>query len=90
MYERERIEEAIRSESLPDWVERVSVRDMVDADGEPALAVLIVVKQDRTEVAQDAAELGTVREAVLRAIRKVDVERWPYTRFVGADESEAA
>jgi hypothetical protein len=90
MHERERIEDAIRSESLPDWVERISVREMVDADGEPALAVLIVVKEDRTDIVKDAVQLANVRDAVHRAIRSVNVERWPYTRFVSADELEAA
>lgn len=86
---RERAEQAIRAEPLPQWVDRVIVRDMFDADGEPALDVVLVIRDDRVDVVRDGAELAAARGLVHRALRKTEPSLWPYTRFMSVSDLAA-
>lgn len=90
MCTRERIEEAILAESLPDWVDRVVVREMFDADGAPALDVVLVIRDDRVDVVRDGARLAEARHLVHRAVRSAAIELWPYTRFMSVSDLAAA
>ena len=86
----EHIEQAILAESLPVWVDRVDVEEMLDADGEPSLEVRIVVQKGVQDVFSDGAKITSVTRAVHRALTKIDIDLWPYTSFISADELEAA
>jgi hypothetical protein len=85
----EDIEAAIRG-GMPDWIEDVRVSAMTDADGEPALAVILGIRVARVGVVDDASALAEAREAVHRALAQMGVDLWPYTRFLRADEMQAA
>lgn len=86
----ERIQEAIVAESLPDWVDRVVVTDTFGTDEEPALDVVLVIRDDRIDVVNDGAKLSEARHLVHRAVRAAGVELWPYTRFLSVSDLAAA
>jgi tryptophan 2,3-dioxygenase len=85
-----RIQQTIAAQSLPDWVERVVVTHAFGTDDEPALDVVLVVRDDRAEVVNDGAQLAAARHVVHRALRESGVDLWPYTRFVSASDLAAA
>jgi hypothetical protein len=87
---RERIEKAILAETLPEWVDRVVVREMFDADGAPALDVVLVIRDDRIDVVRDGSQLADARHLVHRAVRSAAVRLWPYTRFMSVSDLAAA
>ncbi|MBX3249074.1 MAG: hypothetical protein KF901_17985 [Myxococcales bacterium] len=70
----------------PSWVRNVRVTEMTDAEGEPALRVTLVIDAP-PGLLHDGKELETAVEAVHAALRQLEVDRWPYTRFVSTDEA---
>jgi len=85
-----RIRDAILAESLPAWVDQVIVTDTFGTDEEPALDVVLVIRDDRIDVVKDGAQLSEARHLVHRAVRAAGVELWPYTRFMSASDLAAA
>jgi hypothetical protein len=85
----DRVREAIRAKSLPDWVDRVVVREMFDADQKPALDVVLVIRDDRVDMVNDGAQLAEAAHMVHEAVRS-SVDLWPYTRFMSVSDLAAA
>lgn len=73
--------EALLDDAKPEWVDRVLVREMVDAEGEPALEVVLVIKDDRLDVVGDGELLATARHQVHLIVEEAGISLWPYTRF---------
>jgi hypothetical protein len=76
---------AIKAET-PDWVLEVKVAEMFNAEGEPALRVTLIIEA-RPELFQDGPQLEAAVDAVHAVVEQMEVDRWPYTRFVSVDEA---
>ena len=81
----QRLAAAIQAQT-PDWVLEVKVNEMINAEGEPALRVTLVIEA-RPELYQDGPQLEAAVDGVHAAVEEMKVDRWPYTRFVGVDEA---
>lgn len=73
----------------PEWVDRLTVREMIDAAGEPALEVVLAIREDRLEVVNDGGLLADASHHVHQVVREAGIELWPYTRFVSASDLAA-
>ncbi|MCB9595902.1 MAG: hypothetical protein H6719_24495 [Sandaracinaceae bacterium] len=81
----QRLAAAIQART-PDWVLEVKVGEMINAEGEPALRVTLIIEA-RPELYQDGPQLEAAVDAVHAAVEQMEVDRWPYTRFVSVDEA---
>jgi len=90
MTARERAEKALAALSLPGWVDHVLVRDMFDADGEPALEVVLAIRDDRIDVIHDGKRLNDTAHRVHVAVREAGIDLWPFTRYLSVSDLAAA
>lgn len=70
---------------LPPWVTEVRSAETTGVDGEPALIVFLVVKQE-LRVLEDAEELLKARQTVATIFAKHHIEQWPFVRFISEEE----
>ena len=90
MQQKQAIARALDSVKWPAWVDTVVSDLMLDAEGETAVAVRVVVRRDEEAIFRDGARLGKVVDAIHAALRRAEIGLWPYVRFVSARDSQAA
>lgn len=73
-------------EVLPEWITDVRFRETVDADGESALVVFLVV-DTQSKAIEDGEKLSEARRAVSAVFDKHRVAYWPYLRFVSEPDA---
>lgn len=73
---------------LPEWVADVRVQIMVDASGDVAADVQLVVGRGHDAVLSRGEALNAVRRRIQEAVDGAGIQLWPYVRFVA--EAEAA
>jgi len=72
----------------PDWVLDVEAAEMINAEGEPALRITLIIEA-RPELLRDGPQLEAAVDAVHATVDHMEIDRWPYTRFVSVDEAAA-
>jgi hypothetical protein len=71
---------------LPSWVKDVRFRETVDANGESALVVFLIIEA-KSKAIEDPAILSQARDVVSAVFDKHAVSSWPYVRFVSEPDA---
>ncbi len=79
----ERIEHGIE---YPPFVERVIAYPDIDASGDPAIRVWVVVEDAEFERPSHVQELSAVSDVIRNATWGIDSDYWPYVRFRSVSE----
>lgn len=86
MSEQERIEAVIAEAGLPDFVHDVACTLDVDATGDPAVWIWVILSDEKTQGDAFAESTEQIRELIWTAFNKAQIARWPYIRFRSASE----
>lgn len=66
---------------LPNIVERVRLRFGQDADGDPAVWIILYIHDDLTKTDQEIAELSKLGDRLRDDIIEAKTGRWPFVRI---------
>jgi hypothetical protein len=87
--ESDSIRRIIVSLDLPPEVLTFEVEIGDDSTGDPALWLWIIVDDDVANDAEFPKLSANIQDRIRHALRKADIERWPYIRFRTANEQRA-
>lgn len=87
MDEIERAQAAVDAVGLPEWVERVEIREAFDPEEAPILEALVVIKAGNEPDGEMLSDLSLFLRDI---IRETGTERLHLVDFIGQDEIDAA